>query len=74
MINRFIAFVFGLILLAPGACALGFMGLSLQQFADPKAPDRAFVIGFWPVALVLWAICFAISYGGIRVIRAAFKG
>jgi hypothetical protein len=52
--------LFGIILLLPGVCALGFLvagGLS--------APDAASLIG-------LWAICFLISAGGIALLYKAF--
>jgi hypothetical protein len=52
--------VFGVILLLPGICALGFVvagGLT--------GPDIASLIG-------LWAICFLISAGGVLLLYKAF--
>jgi len=52
--------VFGVILLMPGICALGFVvagGLS--------GPDVGSLIG-------LWAVCFLISAGGVALLYKAF--
>ncbi|HXT07061.1 MAG TPA: hypothetical protein VN715_09015 [Roseiarcus sp.] len=61
---RVLAFIFGVILLLPGACSLGFMAILL---GSGSLGD----IGPLPL---LWLICFAISFGGIMMIRSAIRG
>lgn len=58
---RVLAVLFGIILLLPGLCSLGFMAVVL-----PGNPGS----GGW----LLWIICFAISFGGILMIRAGISG
>ena len=50
----------GVILLLPGACALFFAVTMIPGVLGDSA--------FFPLVL-LWAVCLAISYGGIRLIR-----
>jgi hypothetical protein len=66
---RVLAFLFGLILLLPGACSLGFMVFFVPDaFNHPSnAGDLA------PLAL-LWAFCFLVSFGGVVLIRNAIRG
>jgi uncharacterized membrane protein YjjB (DUF3815 family) len=59
-----VAIVAGAILLLPGICAAAFMA----GFATD--PGTLFVS---PGLLILWFICFAISAGGIMLIRRAIK-
>jgi hypothetical protein len=59
---RVLAFLIGVILLLPGACALGFMALSIG--------DR---MSLGPIPL-LWLVCFLISAGGVALIRSALRG
>jgi hypothetical protein len=61
---RALAIVFGVILLLPGACSLGFMALMLGQ---PNGGDAGGLA-------LLWLICFAISFGGVMMIRSAIRG
>jgi hypothetical protein len=70
---RAITIVFGLLLLLPGACALGFMGLGVSMLPTVGSSEWNDV---WPMAglgLVLWSVCFAISFGGIMLIRRALR-
>ena len=72
---RVVAFLFGLILLLPGACALGFlvMGLSaLPSLGSAEWRDSA-VWGMIGIATVGWGFCFLISFGGILLMRGALK-
>jgi hypothetical protein len=62
-IMRILGLLFGAILLLPGLCSLGFMVHIL--------PDPSQLLG--PLGL-LWLVCFAISYGGIIMIRNALRG
>jgi len=72
---RILAFVFGVILLAPGACALTFMAMGITalppigsaEWGDPE------IWGFIAFALFGWGICFLISWGGIVLIRNAIN-
>ena len=72
---RVVAFLFGLILLLPGACALGFlvMGLSaLPSLGSAEWRDSS-IWGIMFVAALGWGFCFLISFGGIMMMRAALK-
>ncbi len=63
---RAIAVIFGLILLLPGACSLLFMiGFLPTMFSGHFS-------GAAPLIL-LWVVCFAVSYGGLMMIRSASK-
>jgi hypothetical protein len=63
---RVIAILFGLILLLPGACSLLFMIGSLPSMFTRDLGGAA------PLVL-LWVVCFGISYGGLMMIRSALK-
>ncbi len=72
---RAVAFLFGLILLLPGACALGFlvMGVSaLPSLGSSEWRDSA-IWGMIAIATVGWGICFLISFGGIMLMRSALN-
>jgi len=72
---RVLALLIGVILLAPGACALAFMGIgafSLPSLGTGIWSDSSFW-GFMFIALAGWSVCFLISYGGYRLIRSALK-
>jgi hypothetical protein len=58
---RVIAFLFGVLLLLPGACSLVFMFLSMGESGSAG------------LLVILWLICFAISFGGILLIRRALS-
>ena len=60
---RTAAIIFGIILLLPGICSLGFMLASLPSF---HLSDASFLIP-------LWAIGFAISAFGIWLLRNGGK-
>jgi hypothetical protein len=68
--GQVVVIVLGAILLLPGACALiyivGSLGemVSKGQSFDPGNP-------YLPILLVVWVISFAITTGGILLIRAA---
>lgn len=64
---RAIAMLFGLILLLPGACALVFAVLSVPEFM--RNPSNGDSMPF----VLLWAVCFAISIGGVFIIRWALS-
>lgn len=64
---RVVAMLFGLILLLPGACALVFAAFSVPEFIHN--PSNGDAIPF----ILLWAVCFAISLGGIFLIRWALS-
>jgi len=65
--------VFGLILLLPGACALGFMGLGLSLLPGTGRSDWGAVAAIGAMGLALWSVCFAISWGGLVMIKKAMK-
>ena len=72
---RIIAFLFGLILLFPGACALGFlvMGVTaLPPLGSGEWRDSG-VWGMIGIATIGWGFCFLISFGGMMIIRGAVK-
>ena len=48
----------------PGACSLGFMAIIVGSGSMGDA---------WPLA-ALWLVCFAVSFGGIMLIRRAIIG
>ena len=60
---RALALVVGVLLLLPGACSLGFMVLFIGAGNSG---------GLGPLPL-LWLACFAISFGGILMIRSALR-
>jgi len=72
---RVIGFLFGLILLFPGACALGYMALGVTLSPDLKASDWLSPVLWIIIAVALggWGICFLVSYGGVRMMRYALK-
>ncbi len=72
---RVIAFLFGVILLFPGACALTFMFIGVTALpALGSAEWRDLTIwAFIAFALVGWGVCFLISYGGILIMGQALK-
>ena len=55
----------GVILLLPGLCSLAFIGVLFGD--DPK--------GLFDDAglLLLWGVCLAISFGGVMMIRHAWR-
>ena len=63
---RVIVVLFGLILLLPGACSLlfmiGFLPTMFTQGLSGGAP-----------LILLWLVCFAVSFGGLMMIRSASK-
>ena len=71
--GRAIAIFLGILLLLPGVCALGFMGISLTMLPGLGPSDWAQIGGIAIPALLLWSVCFAISYGGFLLIKRAPK-
>jgi len=63
---RVLAFIFGVLLLFPGLCAIGFIAISLPDIGRDIAGAVAPLI-------LLWIVCFAISAGGIVMIRASLR-
>jgi hypothetical protein len=59
---RVLAIIFGIILLLPGLCAIGFMGVMIPTSGNAVEP-----------LVPLWIVCFAISAGGIFAIRAGLR-
>ena len=59
---RVLAVIFGVILLLPGLCSLGFM-VAMQGSSGVESP-----------IILLWLICFAVSFGGILMIRNGLRG
>jgi len=57
---RLLAFIFGIVLLLPGACSLVFMSLSTGGSSLGALP-------------LLWLVCFGVSFGGFLMIRYAVK-
>lgn len=56
----------GVVLLLPGACAVfSMIGMAPMVLSDP-----------WLFLLmgVLWAFCFAVGYGGLKLIQRARRG
>jgi hypothetical protein len=55
----------GIVLLLPGLCAAAFaVGMIPALWSDPSA--------MIPLGM-LWAVCFLISYGGIRLLRRSTR-
>jgi hypothetical protein len=52
--------IFGVILLLPGVCSLFFMVGTGSS-------------GTQPLLVLLWIVCFLIAFGGIMLIRQAFR-
>jgi hypothetical protein len=72
---RVVAFLFGLILLLPGACAFAFMlgGISaLPSLGSGEWRDSA-IWGMIGIATIGWGFCFLISFGGIMIMRGALN-
>ena len=72
---RVVAFLFGLVLLLPGACARGFlvMGVSaLPPLGSAEWRDSG-TWGIIGIATVGWGLCFLISFGGILMMRSALN-
>jgi hypothetical protein len=63
---RVLAILFGIILLLPGLCSLGFMAFMLPAAFREGGGANPLVL--------LWLVCFAISYGGILMIRYGVRG
>jgi hypothetical protein len=59
---RVLAVIFGVILLLPGLCSVGFM-VALSGSHGVESP-----------IVLLWLVCFAISFGGILMIRNGLRG
>jgi len=66
---RVVAALFGIIMLLPGLCSLGFMGVFLSGFF--RGGSGGGVGGLIPL---LWLVCFGISFCGILLLRFAFTG
>jgi hypothetical protein len=64
---RVVAVILGLLLLLPGACALVVAVNSIPEFIRGQSNGDS--IPF----ILLWAVCFAISLGGIFLIRWALS-
>jgi uncharacterized radical SAM superfamily Fe-S cluster-containing enzyme len=62
-----VAVILGLLLLLPGACALAFAVYSVPELI--RGPSNGDAIPF----ILLWAVCFTISVGGIFLIRWALS-
>jgi hypothetical protein len=69
MIGRMVLFLLGLILLLPGVCSLIFIWLQLPDL--PKALGTN--PGTVAIYVVLWAVGFAIAWGGVSMILKAFR-
>jgi hypothetical protein len=65
---RVIVFLFGVILLLPGACAL----VSAAVFVPDMLRHPSDLGEAAPLTL-LWLFCFAVSFGGILMIRRAMS-
>jgi len=65
---RVLALLCGLVLLLPGACSLGYMVLTLPSEFKNTHNDPYFSLAVW-----LWAFCFLISFGGVLMIRYAWR-
>jgi hypothetical protein len=65
---RVVVFLFGLVLLLPGACSLGYMVLVLPSEFKSTYNDP-----YLSLAELLWAVCFLISFGGVLMIRYAWR-
>ena len=69
MALRILALLFGIVLLLPGVCSLGFMAAFVPEaLARPSNAGDLVPLG------LLWAFCFAISFGGFLLIRNALRG
>jgi hypothetical protein len=58
-------FVVGTILLLPGACAI-VLAVVLVGDGSFSLKDQ-----IWQMVLMLWGLCFAVSLGGVFILRAA---
>jgi hypothetical protein len=65
---RVVLFLFGLVLLLPGACSLTYMALILPNEFKSTYNDP-----YLSLAEMLWAFCFLVSFGGVLLIRYAWR-
>ena len=65
---RVLGAIVGVILLLPGVCSLRFMAVLVPDTL--KRPSHVSDLG---ALEALWLFCFAISFGGILMIRAALR-
>ena len=65
---RVLAFLLGLVLLLPGACSLGYMALIIPNEFKSTYNDP-----YLPFAAMLWAFSFLVSFGGVLLIRYAWR-
>jgi hypothetical protein len=65
--------VFGAVLLLPGACALGFMAFGASMLPGLGASDWGAAAYIGGMGLLLWGVCFLISYGGLLMIRRGLR-
>ena len=70
---RFALILFGAILLLPGACALGFMAFGASMLPELGPSDLGAAAYIGGMGLLLWGVCFLISYGGFRMIRRGLR-
>ena len=64
MFGTLLMLLIGAALLLPGLCSVGFMiGTLSDQYLQSALA----------LLVALWAICFAISFGGVMLIRAAIR-
>ena len=68
-LGKFILIATGVVLLIPGLCSAGIMIF----FGAEAASNSSGMAEILLPLLLLWAVCFAISYGGYRLIRMAFR-
>ena len=65
---RALAIILGVLLLLPGACSLGFIGIFLFGGIDPYASALLTPL------VGLWLVSFLVSAGGVMLIRKALRG
>jgi hypothetical protein len=70
---RFVMVLFGLVLLLPGACALGFMALGASMLPGLGRSDWGAAAYIGGMGLLLWGVCFIISYAGLQMIRKGLR-
>ena len=65
---RALAFLLGLVLLLPGGCSIVYMALIIPGEFKSTYHDL-----YLPIAELVWAFSFLVSFGGILLIRNALR-
>lgn len=67
-VGRVLLGLIGAVLLLPGLCSAGFMIFVIPDFARGRNMGDATML------IAMWAVGFAIAWGGLLLLRKAFGG